>query len=748
MLRNDPHIGAPRSRVDGPAKVTGAAKYAAEFEAPNLAYGYVVSSAVARGRIATIETAAAEAVPGVLKVFTHENRPRTAWFNSSYQDEVAPPGTPFRPLYDDNVYYSGQPIALVVAETFEIARYAASLIRTEYETEAHETDLKIARAQAYVPPKKRSGITPPPKPEGDATGAYAEAPVRVYGEFNHAREHHNPMEPHASTVVWEGGGKLTVHDKIQGVQNSQRYVASVFGLAKDDVHVVSPFVGGGFGSGLRPQYQLFLAVMAAIDLERSVRVELTRDQMFTFTHRPETINTVMLGAEPDGRLVSLRHDAVQGTSHFEDYQEVVVNWSSLLYHPKNIALGYEIAKLDIYTPGDMRAPGAPTGTFAIESAMDELAYATGVDPIELRLRNYTDRDENSGKEFTSKELRACYRLAAERFGWAERNPEPRSMREGRELIGWGMASGVWEAHMMKTSARATLTTDGKLEVATATADIGTGTYTILTQIGADAFGLAMEDVTARIADSTLPKSPIEGGSWTAASAGAAVDAACKSVREKLFGYAQKVKGSPLADATVDQVAFANGRMTLTSDPSRSVSIADAMRAGGVERIEAEETASPSKTTMMRYASYTHSAVFAEVRVDEELGQIRVTRIVNAVAAGKILNPKTARSQVLGGVVWGLSMALHEETFTDHNLGRFMNHNIAEYHIPVNADVHDIEVVFVEEHDDKTSPLGVKGLGEIGIVGTPAAIANAVYHATGKRIRDLPITIDKVLAATA
>ena len=746
MLRNDPHIGAPRSRVDGPAKVTGAAKYAAEFEAPNLAYGYVVSSAVARGRIAVVETTAAEAVPGVLKVFTHANRPRTAWFNSSYQDEVAPPGAPFRPLYDEKVLYSGQPIALVVAETFEIARYAASLIRTEYETEEHETDLKLARARAYVPPKTRSGITPPPKPEGDAMKAYADAPVRVWGEFNHAPEHHNPMEPHASTVVWEGGGKLTVHDKIQGVQNSQGYVASVFGLSKDDVRVVSPFVGGGFGSGLRPQYQLFLAVMAALDLERSVRVELTRDQMFTFTHRPATISTVMLGAEPDGRLVSMKHDAVQGTSQFEDYQETVVNWSSLLYHPKNIALSYQIAKLDTYTPGDMRAPGAPTGISAIECAMDELAYATGVDPVELRLRNYTERDENSDKEFTSKELRACYRLGAERFGWAERKPEPRSMREGRELIGWGMASGVWEAYMMKTSARATLTLDGKLEVATATADIGTGTYTILTQIGADALGLAMEDVTAKLGDSALPASPVEGGSWTAASAGAAVDAACRSVREKLFGYAQTMKGSPLANAAIDQVSFANGRIVLTTDPSRSVTIAEAMRAGGVDRIEAEETASPSLLTKTRYASYTHSAVFAEVRVDEELGQIRVTRIVNAVAAGKILNPKTARSQVLGGVVWGLSKALHEETFTDHNLGRFMNHNIAEYHIPVNADVHDIEVVFVEEHDDKVSPLGVKGLGEIGIVGTPAAIANAVFHATGKRIRDLPITIDKVLAA--
>jgi xanthine dehydrogenase YagR molybdenum-binding subunit len=559
-----------------------------------------------------------------------------------------------------------------------------------------------------------------------------------------AIEHHNPMETHASTVVWEGGGKITVHDKIQGVQNSQGYVSAVFGLSKDDVRVISPFVGGGFGSGLRPQYQLFLAVMAALDLERSVRVELTRDQMFTFTYRPQTINTVLLGAEPDGVLQALKHDAVQGTSQFEDYQEVVVNWSGLIYHAPNVELGQTIAKLDTYTPGDMRAPGAPLGTFAIESAMDELAHALGVDPIELRLRNYTEEDENTNKSYTSKELRACYRQGAERFGWARRNPEPRSMREGRELIGWGMATGVWEAQMTKISARAVLTPDRKLEVATATADIGTGTYTILTQIGADALGLDMADVTARLADSSLPTSPVQGGSWTAASAGTAVQAACDSVRETLFKYARKADDSPLADAKLDDVAFANGRIVLRSDPSRSVSFADAFRAGGVDRIEAEETASPSTLNKMRYSSYTHSAIFAEVRVDEELGVIRVTRVVNAVAAGRILNPKTARSQVLGGVVWGVSMALHEETMADHNLGRFMNHNLAEYHIPVNADIHDIDVIFVEEHDDKTSPIGVKGLGEIGIVGTPAAVANAIFHATGKRIRKLPITIDKLL----
>jgi xanthine dehydrogenase YagR molybdenum-binding subunit len=745
MLKNETFVGSPRSRVDGPAKVQGAAPYAAEFDAPDLAYGYVVSSAVARGRIVSLDVEAALATPGVLEVFTHENRPRTAWFSYNYQDEVAPPGTPFRPLYDDAIHYSGQPVALVVAESFESARHAASLIHITYETLAHETDLHAARSTAYVPPKKRSGIAPPPKPRGDPDKAYAQAPVRIYGEYEIESEHHNPMEPHASTVIWEGDGKITVHDKIQGVQNSQGYICAVFGLSKDDVRVVSPFIGGAFGSGLRPQYQLFLAVLASLELKRSVRVELTRDQMFTFGHRPHTINTVMLGAEPDGKLTVIKHEAVAETSRFEDYQENVVNWSGLVYPAENAYFDHKLVQLDVYTPADMRAPGAPLGMFAMESALDELAYATGVDPVALRLKNYAESDQNDNKPFSSKELRAAYQIGAERFGWARRTPEPRSMRDGTELIGWGMATGAWEAAMMKTSARARLTMDGKVEVASATADIGTGTYTILTQIAADALGVSMEDVTVSIADSSLPRSPVEGGSWTAASAGSAVQLACDSVRRELFGFAQKAEGSPLADVALTEVVFAHGRITVSSDPGKSVSYAEAMTAGGVSEIVMEETASPSLLDKMRYSTYTHAAVFAEVRVDEELGQIRATRIVSAIAAGKILNPKTARSQILGGMVFGVGMALHEEAMTDHGLGRIMNHNFAEYHVPANADIFDLDVIFVDERDDKASPIGVKGLGEIGIVGAPAAIANAVFHATGKRIRHLPITIDKVLA---
>ncbi len=736
------YVGSPHSRVDGRLKVTGAARYAGEVAAPGLLHGYVVSGTIAKGRITAIDTAAAEAVPGVVKVFTHANRPRVPGGDEAYQDAVAPPGQPFRPLFNDRILYSGQPVALVVAEDFATARHAASLVDVQVEAEPHQTDLD--RATAYVPPEKRQGIAPPPEPRGDADRAFAASPMRVENEYRIASEHHNPMEPHASTAVWEGDGKLTVYDKIQGVKNSQAYIAAVFGLPPEDVRVISPFVGGAFGIGLRPQYQLFLAVMAALDLKRSVRVELTREQMFTFGYRPGTINAVAVGANPDGKLQAIRHEAVAGTSGFEDYQEVVVNWSGLLYHCDNIALNYKIAKLDTYTPADMRAPGAPLGVFGIESAIDELSYALKIDPLELRLNNHADSDENEGKPFTSRELRAACRQGADRFGWSKRQPEPRSMREGRELVGWGMATGIWEAMMMPHSARATLTADAKLEVACATADIGTGTYTILTQIAADSLGLPMEDVTARIGDSSLPEAPVEGGSWTAASAGSAVFLACEKLRQTLFRHARGMDQSPLANASIEHVQFRDGWIELRTAPSEAVRIAEVLRAAGLDRIEEQETAQPNAETMEKFSQYTHAAVFAEVRVDEQLGVVRVTRIVDAVAAGRIINPKTARSQIVGGVVFGLGMALHEESMLDHTLGRFMNRNLAEYHVPSNADIPQIEVIFVDEHDDKANPLGVKGLGEIGIVGTAAAIANAIFHATGKRVRSLPITIDKLM----
>ena len=742
----DTHIGLPRSRIDGPKKVTGTANYAGDFGEKGVCFGYVVNSTIAKGRITRIDSSKAEGMPGVLKVLTHENRPRTAWLGKNYQDDVAPPGTPFRALYDEHVVYSGQPIALVVAEDFETARDAASLLVIEYNVEPHQTDLVAQKEQAEAPKKLRSGIAPPPKARGDAEKALEDIPVRIEAEYSIAMEHHNPMEPHASTVIWQADGSLLVHDKVQGVQNSAGATSRACSGCKD-VRVVTPFVGGGFGSGLRPQYQLFLAVLAATELKRSVRVVLTRDQMFTFTFRPWTLQHVVLGATRDGSLQALVHDAVQGTSTFESYQEVVVNWSGLLYDVENASFSYKTTPLDTYTPGDMRAPGAPTGTFAIESAMDELAVAVDLDPIALRLKNYAEMDGNERKPWSSKELRAAIQRGADRFGWEKRTAAPGSMREGGELIGWGMAIGAWEAQMQSTKASAVLRADGTLEVASATADIGTGTYTILCQIGAETMGVAMEMVDVKIGDSDLPQSPVEGGSWTAASAGMAVQTACWGVREKLFAYARKASGSPFANVAIDRVVFEDGHIVLEAEPSVRMSFADAMKAGGVEKVEAEGAGSMSKEVQSGQSSYTHCATFVEVRVDEMLGQVRVTRVVQAIAAGRIINPKTARSQIIGGTVFGLGMALHEETMPDHVIGRFMNHNLAEYHVPSNADVPDIEVIFVDEKDPGNS-MGVKGLGEIGIVATPAAVANAIYHATGKRLRDLPITIDKVFGGVA
>ncbi|MEN3355948.1 MAG: xanthine dehydrogenase YagR molybdenum-binding subunit [Betaproteobacteria bacterium] len=733
------YIGRPQNRIDGRAKVTGEAKYAAEYQAPGLAYGCVVSSTIARGRIVRIDSGRAASLPGVLQVFTHQNRPQLKAYEGKGEDSVS-----FLPLRDAEIYFSGQPIALVVAETFELARYAASLVHVEYRRERHFTDLNAHREAAYEPDEEEDE-SPNRKSLGDAEQALARAAVRHDAEYTHPFEHHNPMEMHASTVVWHGDGKITVYEKTQGAPRTQKYLRKVFGFGKDDVRVIASYVGGAFGSGLQPAHQLSLAVLAARELKRSVRVTLTRQQMFTIGYRPHTIQRLALGASGDGALQAIVHDALNNTSRLEDYTENYLGWSAALYNCPNIQRTYRIAQLDCYTPIDMRAPGGATGMYAIESAMDELAYAARIDPLELRLKNYTERDLNEDKPFSSKALRECFLQGAAKFGWAKRNPAPRSMRENNELIGWGMATGIWEAMRMKASARAVLTGDGKLEVASATTDIGTGTYTIMTQIAAETLGLPIEDVTFRLGDSSLPPAPIQGGSFTAASVGPAVKAACDAVRERLFRVARGMARSPLADAQLEDLTFADARISLTRDPSRAVRITDAMREGGVDRIEEEASSKLDEETEKRYAMYIHSAVFAEVRVDADFGTVRVSRIVDAVAAGRILNPKTARSQVLGGVVGGIGMALHEETLADHNLGRFMNHNFADYHIPVNADVQDIDVIFVDERDDIINPLGVKGLGEIGIVGTAAAIANAVYHATGKRVRDLPITLDKVFA---
>jgi len=735
MSATTSHFGKPTSRIDGRAKVTGAARYAAEYNVPALAHAVVVSSTIAKGRIKHIDTADALAVDGVLDVLTHEHRPNLASSPEKYTDEVAPPGAPFRPLYDDRIYFSGQPVALVVAEEFEIARFAASLIRVEYERHPHVTDFDAQRRHV-------GGDAPPTHRRGDATKAFKQAAVQVEAEYRMPIEHHNPMETYAATAVWEGDGRITVYDKTQGPQNCRDYVVNVFGLPRDKVRVLSAYVGGGFGSGLRPQYELPLAVLAALALKRSVRVTLTRQQMFTLGYRAGNVQDLALGAKSDGSLASFRHDVVSMTSQFEDFQRSFVTWSSQLYRCANSELRQRLVKLDQNSPCDMRGPGGTEGVYAIECAMDELAYAAKLDPLELRLINYSDRDQIENLPYSSKQLRECYRQGAEKFGWSKRNPQPRSMRDGNELVGWGMATGIWEAMQMKASARAVLTANGGVEIASATADIGPGTYTMMAQIAAELLGVPLADVTVKLGDSALPDAPVEGGSFTTSSVGCAIHAACRAVQQELLKLAQKMERSPLAGAKLDDVQFADGKVRRKRGPVREVAIADVMRAGKVDRIEKEASAEPKEGS--KYSHYTHSAVFAEVKIDEQLGVVRVTRVVSAVAAGRILNPKVAGSQILGAVVGGIGMALHEETATDHRFGRFMTHNLADYHVPAHADVHAIDVIFVDEEDAEINPLGVKGVGEIGIVGSAAAIANAVFHATGKRVRDLPITLDKLL----
>jgi len=738
-------LGTPVSRVDGPVKVTGQARYAAEHVADDLLYGCVVSGTIAKGRIETLDVDAAKAVPGVVEVITHQNRPHVRSFGLFYKDMTSPGGTPFRPLLDDKVHYSGQPIALVVASTFESARYAASLVKVTYAPEAHATNLMTHLDRAFKPSRLKAGYSPPPSPKGDANAAFAAAPVKLDAEYYSGVEHHNPMEMHASTVIRRADGHLTIYDKTQGSQNSRWVVSRVFGLSKDKVTVRNPYVGGAFGSGLRPQYQLILAVMAAVKLERSVRVVLTRQQMFTFGHRPETWQHVQLGAELDGTLTSIVHEAVAETSRNEDYVEVVVNWSGQLYRCDNIKLSYKLVSLDQYTPMDMRAPGAAHGVHAIEVAMDELSYALGMDPLALRLKNYAERGGNDDLPFSTKELRACYSQGAERFGWSKRNPQPRATREGNELIGWGMATGTWDAMQMFARAAAVLHADGRLVVSSAASDIGTGTYTVMAMIAAATMGLPLEAVTFQLGDSTLPVAPIEGGSSHVTTVGSAVEGVCGKLQKRLLKLAKSLPDSPFADAGFEDVRFVDGSMCLAAEPTERVMLTQILAATSKPVIEEKFLLLPDMLEQKKYVRATHSAVFAEVRVDDDFGTVKVTRIVSAIAAGRILNPKTARSQIVGGVVWGISQALHEETHSDHRLGRFMNHNLSEYHVAVNADIHDIDVIFVGEDDRIVSPrLGAKGVGEIGIVGVAAAIANAIYHATGRRVRSTPMTPEKVM----
>ncbi len=737
-------LGKEMSRVDGVAKVTGQAKYAAEFAVPNVAYGFIVNGTVAKGAIKAIDTREAERTTGVIRVFTHLNTPK---FGPKPPTEQAPPkgaqpeqDKSFRALQSERIFFNAQPVALVVAETYEQARFAARLVKVTYDKEDHVTDTETVRDRARVPANAT-----PPQPRGNPEEAMRSAPVKIEAEYRIPIEHHNPMEPHAAIAFWEGD-KLTIFDKTQGVYSVRAHLASSFGVPEENVSVVSPFVGGAFGSSLRPNYYPALTAMAARELKRPVKVVYTRTQMFTgHGYRPYTIQKIALGAEASGKLTSMIHEAVHNTSATEEFNDNTTNFTRQIYACPNLFAPTKITNTDLNTPTWMRAPGAVSGMFALECAMDELAYKLKIDPLELRLINYADTDPQSGKPWSSKALRECYRLGAEKFGWNARKPEPRSMRDGHLLVGWGMATGVWGAFQRDASARITLRADGTAHVSSATSDIGPGTYTVMTMIAAEYLGLKPEQVQFELGDSKFPKAPSQGGSQTTSSVGSAVYGAALAIGAKLLELANKDGNSPLRDAGAADVELLDGRLLLKRDPARSVGVADVMKRHGLTEITETFDSKPSPERQ-KYALLAHGAQFVEVKVDPDLGTTRLTRAIEVTACGRIINPKASHSQEIGGVVWGLGMALQEATEIDHRYGRIMNPNLQHYHVPVNADVHEIETMFVEEEDKIVNPLGVKGMGELGMVGIPAAIANAVFHATGKRIRDLPITPDKLLLA--
>lgn len=735
------YIGKPMSRVDGVAKVTGKAKYAAEFQAPNLAYGFIVLGTVAKGTIKKMDTREAEGASGVIRVFTHLNAPK---LGPKASTEDAPTTATeeedksFRALQSDKIFFNSQPVALVVAETYEQARYAARLVKVSYNAEKHSTD-----TSAVLGGGRFSAQGPPPKPRGNPEEAMKRAPVKIEAEYSIPIEHHNPMEPHGAIAAWQGD-KLTIFDKTQEVYGVRTHLASSFGVPEENVSVVSPFVGGAFGSSLRPNYYPALTAMAARELKRPVKVVLTRTQMYTgHGYRPYTIQKIAIGADRSGKLSAVIHEAWHNTSSFEEFSDDTTSFPRSVYACPNYYAPLKITGTDLNTPTWMRAPGAVSGMFALESAMDELAYALKIDPLELRLINYAEKDPESGKPFSSKALRECYRLGAEKFGWKDRKLEPRSMRDGRLLVGWGTATGVWGAFQMPASARITLRANGTAHVASATSDIGPGTYTVITMIAAEYLGLRPEQVKFELGDTRFPRAPSQGGSWTTASVGSAVQGAALAIGARLLALANREAGSPLKAAATADVEMLDGRLRLKSDPSRSVSVSEVMSRNNHAEITETFESKPSPERE-KYALLAHGAQFIEVKVDPDLGIVQVTRAIEVTACGKVINPLASHSQEIGGVVWGIGMALQEATEIDHRYGRIMNPNLQHYHVPVNADVHMIETLFVEEDDTVVNPLGVKGMGELGLVGIPAAIANAVYHATGKRIRDLPITPDKLL----
>ncbi|WP_037381097.1 xanthine dehydrogenase family protein molybdopterin-binding subunit [Sinorhizobium americanum] len=736
-------IGQLIARIDGPLKVTGRATYAYEHAVEGAAFGYILGATIAKGRIIEIDTAKAEQAPGVLHVMTYRNVPAQPEFGPAVTPTVPEVFTRARPmLSSDRVRFYDEPVALVVAETFEAGRAAAGLISVRYEEARGAFDLSARLADAYTPKRTNAGFETD-SAIGDFDGAFAAAPVKVDATYRTPYEHHNPMEPHATLAVWSGD-EVTIYTSAQTLANFRAGLASTLDIPPERVRIVSPFIGGGFGSKLIIHADTTLAALAARVLRRPVKVALTRQQMFANAgHRAEMVQQVRLGADLDGRLTSIGHDVWSATSSFEEFCEQTAVFGRSLYAAPNRLTRHRLVPVDLNRGEWMRSPGEAPGMLAFECAVDELAERLGLDPIELRIRNEPSEDPERGVPFSTRNLVACMQEGARRFGWDRRNPTPGRIREGRKLVGYGMAAAIRPNYIGATTARVAIDATGRVTAELDMTDIGTGTYTILTQIAAESLGVPMAAVKVELGDSRFPRTAGSGGSWGAASAGSALHNACNTLKERIMEAARSSDRSPLLGAGDVAPSFVGGEIRVGD---RSASLSDLIGRIAPEGIEATGSVAAARDTesYKAYSHHSYGAHFAEVAVDGDTGEIRMRRMLSVIGAGRILNAKTARSQILGGMAWGIGAALMEETVLDRRYGHFVNHDLAEYHVPVNGDVPEMEVVFLEEFDDKANPLGSKGLGELGVCGSGAAIANAVYNATGVRVREFPITLDKVL----